>query len=169
MMPTIFSAFADVRRTLALGLSSCLALGAPGSSTAQDTSLTAERIVPYATGKIIPLKAKVGPVSIESVEFVDRGRGSSTGVGGIIRGAAGGSDTQTVIRSHFVVENPSEDEWAVTFTIEFRDKAGRVIDRATGRSAWEGEAKPYDYDHPILEYVVPSIAQVRIRIEGRLD
>jgi hypothetical protein len=39
----------------------------------------------------------------------------------------------------------------------------------TKKSSWEGEAKPYDLDHEILEYVVPLIAQVRIKMEGRLD
>jgi hypothetical protein len=44
-----------------------------------------------------------------------------------------------------------------------------VIDRATKKQKWDGEAKPYDFDHQILEYVVPLIAQVRIKLEGKLD
>jgi hypothetical protein len=145
-----------------------LAFAASLDAIAQDTALRAERVITYATGKTAMLSAKVGPVGIESVEFIDRGRGLSPGgLGGIMRGAA--SETSTTIRSHFIVENPSNDEWEVTFTLEFLDKGGKLIDKATSRSTWEGEAKPFDLDHAILQYVVPSIAQVRIKLEGRLD
>ena len=136
---------------------------------AQDSSLRAERLVNYTTGKALPVSATVGPVNIQSVEFTDRGRGSSRGgLAGIVPGGSV-SETSTMIRGHFLVENPSADEWEVTFTLEFLDKSGKLIDKAVKKSTWEGEAKPFDFDHPILQYVVPSIAQVRIRLEGRLD
>ena len=141
------------------------AAGRSSAAWPQDTSLRAERTVSYATGKSIALNAKVGPVNIQSVEFSDRGR-SASGLPGI---RTTPSETSTVLRGHFVVENPSADEWEVTFTIEFRDKSGKVIDRAVKKSKWEGEAKPYDFDHPILVYAVPLIAEVRITLEGRLD
>jgi hypothetical protein len=135
----------------------------------QDSSLRAERAVAYVTGKTLPLAAKVGPVSIQNVQFTDRGRASSSGgLTGMIRGGSA-SDTSTTIRGHFAVENPSPDEWEVTFTLEFLDRSGKLIDKAIRKSTWEGEAKPYDFDHTILQYVVPSIAQVRITLEGRLD
>ncbi len=136
---------------------------------AQDSSLRAERLITYTTGKTLPVSAKVGPVNIQSVEFTDRGRGSNRGgLAGIIPGGSV-SETSTTIRGHFLVENPSADEWEVTFTMEFLDKSGKLIDKAVKKSTWEGEAKPFDFDHPILQYVVPSIAQVRIVLEGRLD
>ena len=141
---------------------------AAGSTTAverQDTSLRADRTVSFAIGKSIALNAKVGPVNIQSVEFSDRGR-VATGLPGM---RTTPSETSTVLRGHFVVENPSADEWEVTFTVEFRDKSGKVIDRAVKKAKWEGEAKPYDFDHPILAYAVPLIAEVRITLEGRLD
>ncbi len=131
----------------------------------QDTSLRAERTVSFATGKAIALNAKVGPVNIQSVEFSDRGRVAS-GLPGL---RTTPSETSTLLRAHFVVENPSADEWEVTFTVEFRDRNGKVIDRAVKKSSWEGQAKPYDFDHPVLAYVVPLIAEVRIGLEGRLD
>jgi hypothetical protein len=151
-------------------LSVCgLAVSALGSARTQDSSLRAERVVSYVTGKSLPLSAKVGPVTIQSVEFTDRGRGS--GAGGITSMVRGGSvsETSTTLRGHFIVENPSADEWEVAFTLEFLDKSGKVIDKAVKKSTWEGEAKPYDFDHAILQYVVPAIAQVRITLEGRLD
>ena len=155
-------------RAFTIASLSCLALG---TALAQDSALRAERVVSYTTGKALPLSAKVGPVSIQSVEFSDRGRGSGRGLGSIVRigGAGGASETSTTIRGTFVVENPSTEEWKVTFTLEFLDKAGKLIDKATKASSWEGEAKSLDFDHVILQYVVSSIAQVRIRLEGRLE
>ena len=79
------------------------------------------------------------------------------------------SELSTTIRSHFLAENPKDDEWQVTFTLEFLDKSGEVIDRVTKKASWEGQSKPFDLDHLLLQYVVPSIAKVRIKLEARLD
>ena len=156
-------------RACAVAIISGVSLAASPGALAQDSSLRAERLVDYTTGKTLPVSAKVGPVNIQSVEFTDRGRGSSrSGLAGIVpRGSV--SETSTTIRGHFLVENPAADEWEVTFTLELLDKSGKLIDRAVKKSKWEGEAKPFDFDHVILQYVVPSIAQVRVRFEGRLE
>jgi hypothetical protein len=156
-------------RACAVAIMTGVGLTASLGALPQDSSLQAERLVNYVTGKILPLSAKVGPVNIHSVEFTDRGRGTSRGgLAGIVPRASV-SETSTTIRGHFLVENPAADEWEVTFTLELLDKSGQLIDRAVKKSKWEGEAKPFDFDHPILQYVVPSIAQVRIKLEGRLD
>ncbi len=133
--------------------------------TSQETSLRAQRTVAYSLGKPLALDAKVGPVTVHSVEFSDRGRPAS-GLPGL---RSTPSEMSTTLRARFAVENPSADEWEVTFTVEFRDKDGKVIDRAVKKSTWEGEAKPYDFDHVILTYVLPQIADVRITLEARLD
>ena len=124
----------------------------------------------YTPGKPAALDARVGPVNVQTVEFSDRGRPAGPSLAIRIAGGAG-SDPEytTVIRSHFMVENPTADEWEVTFTVEFLDKSGKVIDRATRKSSWEGRAKPLDIDHSLLTFVVPSIAQVRVRLDARLD
>ena len=150
------------------GAALLLASAPTHGSAAQDSGLRAERVVDYATGKAFPLDVKVGPVTVQSVEFSDRGRAGSGGLGSLVRGATV-SETSTTIRAHFLAENATADEWEVTFTLEFLDDSGRLIDRATKKSTWEGQAKPTDLDHPILQYVVPSIARVRIRMEARLD
>lgn len=140
------------------------------TAAAQDSSLRAERTLDYKTGKGFPLEAKVGPVKIDSVEFSNLGRNHGrSGISAKMRPSGSSSEVSTTIRAHFLAENPSSDEWEVTFTMEFLDKAGKVIERVTKKSSWEGEAKPYDFDHEILEYVVPMIAQVRVKMEGRLD
>jgi hypothetical protein len=151
-----------------MALALLLAAAPTGSSGAQDSSLRAERVVDYATGNVIPLDVKVGPVAVQSVEFSDRGRAGSGGLGSLVRGTAV-SEMSTTIRAHFLAENATADEWEVAFMLEFLDESGRVIDKATKKSTWEGQAKPTDLDHPILQYVVPSISRVRIRMEARLD
>jgi hypothetical protein len=164
------SRHAPIRSTLALmaGLWLLFPSGAADARRAQGSALTAERVVDWTTGTSIPLTAKVGAVSVQSVEFSDRGRTSVGGIGGLVRGGAI-PDTSTVLRAHFLAENATADEWQVTFTLEFLDRSGKLIDRASKKSSWEGQAKPTDLDHPILQYVVPSIAQVRIRMEAKLD
>jgi hypothetical protein len=137
---------------------------------AQESSLRAERTVDYRLTKAFDLNAKVGPVRIQSTEFSNLGRNHGRGGFGA-RMRPGGSDSEvsTTLRAHFLAENPSSDEWEVAFTLEYLDRAGKVIERVTKKASWEGEAKPYDFDHEILEYVVPMIAQVKIKMEGRLD
>lgn len=136
---------------------------------AQEThQLHAERTVDFTLRKVNDLKAQVGQVRIASVELTDMGRGfGQGGIAGRMRGAD--SEASTTIRAHFLAENPTSEDWQVTFVVEFLDKNGKVIDRASKKQKWDGEAKPYDFDHQILEYVVPLIAQVRIKLEGKLD
>ena len=128
-----------------IGVSLTVSIGA----LAQDSSLRAERLVNYTLGKTLSLSAKVGPVNIQSVEFTDRGRGSSRGgLAGIIPAEASRRRARR-FGGHFMVENPAADEWEVTFTLEFLDKSGKLIDKAVKKSTWEGEAKPFDFDHAI--------------------
>ena len=78
-------------------------------------------------------------------------------------------ELETTLRAAFDVENPKVDEWVVTFTLEFLDKDGKLIDRAVDKEEFEGESKVYKVDHAILEYVVPMIDKVRIKLEARYD
>ncbi|HBL31822.1 MAG TPA: hypothetical protein DD490_33790, partial [Acidobacteria bacterium] len=39
------------------------------------------------------------------------------------------SETESVVRATFDAENPEEDEWVVTFTLDFLDSRGKLIDR----------------------------------------
>ena len=135
---------------------------------AQNASLTAEHTSPFALGKTQTLNVKVGPVTIQTITIQDRGRitaGSS--LPGLGRTPA--SEASSTLHVRLTAENPSVDEWAVTFVVEFLDKSGKVIDRVTKRSTWEGEAKPYEFEHPLLQYAIPLIADVRIRFEAKLD
>ena len=95
-------------RVFAIAIVSCLAIGASIAALAQDSSLRAERVLTYTTGKSFPLSAKIGPISIQSVEFSDRGHGGG-GFGSVLR-AAVVSETSTTIRSHFLAENPTSDD-----------------------------------------------------------
>jgi hypothetical protein len=136
-------------------------------ASAQEGGLRFEKTVAWQTGRLIDLNALVGPVRIGKVEFSNEGKGGGS-IATKIRGG-GMSDTQTVLRATFDGENPKEDEWVVTFTLEFLDAKGQLIDRGTGKESFEGEAKNARVEHPILSYVVPMIAKVRIKLEARLD
>lgn len=154
-----------MRKRIILGL--FLWIGLAGAASAQEEgSLRFEKTVDWTTGKLVNLNALVGPVRIGKVEFSNEGKG-----GGSIasRFRSGTSDTQTTLRATFDGENPKEDEWVVTFTLEFLDRNGKLIDRATGKEGYEGEAKTARIDHPILEYVVPMIDKVRIKLEAKYD
>ncbi|HEX6900329.1 MAG TPA: hypothetical protein VF789_11470 [Thermoanaerobaculia bacterium] len=142
-------------------------LGLAGAGMAQEGSLRFEKTVAWSTGKLIDLNTTVGPVRIGKVEFSNQGKGGGS-ISDRFRGG-GASDTETTLVATFDGENPKEDEWVVTFTLEFLDAKGRLIDRATGKESWEGEAKTARVSHAILEYVVPMIDKVRIKLEARLD
>jgi hypothetical protein len=158
--------------SLAMAPVAALHTSAPAPAPAQTKethTLHDERTIDYRTGKVVDLKAQVGQVRIQSVELTDLGHGY--GQGGIAARMRGGSESEasTTLRAHFLAENPTSEDWQVTFTVEYLDKNGKVIDRATKKSKWDGEAKPFDFDHPLLEYVIPLISQVRIKLEGKLD
>jgi len=141
--------------------------GAVAAQTSQEGDLRFEKTVSWQTGKLIELNALVGPVKIGKLELSNQGKGGGS-IASRFRGGAP-SDTQTVLRATFDGQNPRDEEWEVEFTLELLDAKGRLIDRATGKESWEGEAKTAKIDHAILEYVVPLIDKVRIRLEARLD
>lgn len=155
-----------MRKLMILGLFLCIGLA--GAAAAQEGDLRFEKTVSWQPGKLIDVNALVGPVKIGKVEFSNQGKGGGS-IASRFKPGGGASDTQTVLRASFDGQNPKEDEWVVEFTLEFLDSKGKLIDRATGKESWEGEAKTARIDHPILEYVVPMIDKVRIRLEARLD
>jgi hypothetical protein len=144
----------------ALCTSVALGAGTPGRDKVQ-----AEKVLGFKTSKTFDLDMTVGEVKIASVELSDVGRGHSGGLASRLRG---GSDSEltTTLRAHFMAENKTHENWEITFMIEFLDKAGKVIDRDTKKSKWDHEAHAFDFDHQILEYVVPMIDKVRIKFEG---
>lgn len=155
-----------MRKLFIIGL--FLWIGLTGAAGAQEEgSLRFEKTVNWTTGKLIDIGATVGPVRIGKLELSNEGKGGGS-IASRFRGG-GASDTQTTLRATFDGENPKEDEWVVTFTLEFLDRNGKLIDRATGKEGFEGEAKTARIDHPILEYVVPMIDKVRIKLEAKFD
>lgn len=149
-------------RALFVALAVLGSLAAP-SATQVNRS---ERTIPFHLDQAARLEAKVGPVAIDNVTITNLGRGF--GRGGFGPKGMQPSEGSTTLRLAFDVNNPGED-WEVTFTVEFLDKAGKVIDRLTRKHGWKEEAEIYKIDHPILEYVVPLISDVKISLSGRLD
>jgi len=65
------------------------------------------------------------------------------------------------------VSNPTKEEWDVTFTVELMDKAGKVIDRTAKKENYEDESAVLTIEHPLLEYVLPMITEVRVTLQGK--
>lgn len=161
-----------MRKLMILGVFCLTVLAAALPAGAEDEgSLRFEKTISYRTGKLIDLGAKVGPVRIAKVELSEPKGGSvKDSIVGRIRGGGGGAaETQSTIRASFDAENPQDEEWVVTFTLDFLDKNGKLIDRAVKSQGLEGEAKVVQVDHQILTYVLPMIDRVEIRLEARFD
>jgi hypothetical protein len=145
-------------------------LATAGAARSDDGSLRFEKTVSFTQGRLIELRAQVGPVRVSQVQFsVGSGGGLRDTVMSRVRGGGGDSDTSTTIRASFDSENPKDQEWVVSYSLEFLDSNGRLIDRASRDESFEGEADVVKVEHSILTYVVPMIAKVRIRLEARLD
>jgi hypothetical protein len=163
------------RRILSAAALSVLALLlAGGTAGAQDGGLRFEKTVPFERGELITLGAQVGPVRIANVELSMGSSGGGPGGGireRIMGGMPGGGDpeTRTTITARFDTENPREEEWVVTYTLDFLDSKGKLIDRASKSKGFEGEARVFDVEHSTLSYVVPFISKVRIRLEAKYD
>ena len=159
-----------MRKISILGLFALLVLATAltPAGAAEPRSLRFEKTVNYKTGKLIDLGATVGPVRIAQVEL-SQPSGSSGSIVDRLRSGGGSSETHSTVRASFDAENPEEDEWVVTFTLDFLDSRGRLIDRAVGKEGLEGESKVIKVDHSILTYVIPMIDRVEIKLEARLD
>lgn len=160
-----------MRKTLAMTVALLACLAVTVASAQESRSLRFERTVDYQVGKLIDLNTTVGPVRISKLELSQPEGGSvKDSIVGRIRGGGGGSaETHATIRASFDSENPEEDEWVVTYTLDFLDSKGRLIDRAVESQGLEGEAKIVEVDHSTLKYVLPFIDKVKIRLEARYD
>ena len=104
-------------------------LQAQSQAQSQERSLRFEKTVDDRLGKLIELNATVGPVRISKVEFSQPEGGSvKDSIVGRIRGGGGGSsETEGTLRAGFDSENPEEDEWVVTYTLDLLDRKGKLI------------------------------------------
>jgi hypothetical protein len=138
-----------------------------GSSPVDAQAERFEGKVPFKMDESQPVNGVVGPVKVTTVKITNLGRGY--GRGGFGPKMNTPSELTTVLRLAFDVNNPRDDDWEVTFTVEFLDKSGKIIDRAAKKEHYEGEAKIFNFDHPLLEYVLPMVSEVRVTLQGRLD
>lgn len=125
--------------------------------------------VPFTLPKTVSLNAVVGPVKITTLDLTDLGRGYSAGnIAARMRGNSSASEVSTTVRSVLAVDNPTRDEWELTLTFEFLDKNGKVVDKLTKKNEYDDETAKWTIEHPLLEYVVPLITQIRVTIDGRI-
>ena len=146
-----------------------LALLVVAPLAAEEGSLRFEKTVPFQRDRLIDLGAHVGPVRVSQVQFATSGGGGGMRDNIMARVHGGDSDTVTTFRASFDSENPKDQEWQVTYTLEFLDANGKLIDRVSRSEDFEGEADVVKVERPILTYVVPMIAKVRIKLEAALD
>lgn len=161
-----------MRRTFILAIAFVAVASVSGiQAQSQERSLRFEKTVDYQLGKLIELNAAVGPVKVAKVELSQPEGGSmKDSIVGRIRGGGGGSsETHATIRASFDSENPEEDEWVVTYTLDLLDSQGKLIDRVVKSEGLEGEAKVVAVDHSTLRYVLPFVDKVKIRLEARYD
>lgn len=161
-----------MRRTFILAIAFVAVASISGiQAQSQERSLRFEKTVDYQLGKLIELNAAVGPVKVAKVELSQPEGGSmKDSIVGRIRGGGGGSsETHATIRASFDSENPEEDEWVVTYTLDLLDSQGKLIDRVVKSEGLEGEAKVVAVDHSTLRYVLPFVDKVKIRLEARYD
>lgn len=149
----------------------CVALLSAISSSglAQERTGRFQRTIDFATPKTVKLDATVGPVKVSTVEFADLGRGYNGGGFAARMRQSSDSEVTTVLRTRFTIDNPSSDEWQLTLTLELLDKDGKVVDKLTKKNDYDDETATWNIEHPLLEYVMPLIAKVRITIQGRLN
>lgn len=139
------------------------------SLSAQSRTARFTQTIPFALPKTTNLDAVVGPVKITTLDLTDLGRGYSAGnIAARMRGNGSASEVSTTVRSVLAVDNPTGDEWELTLTLEFLDKNGKVVDKLTKKNEYDDETAKWTIEHPLLEYVVPLITQVRITVDGRI-
>ena len=160
-----------MRKTLAMTVALLAALAVTAASAQESRSLRFEKTVDYQLGKLIDLNATVGPVRVSKVELSQPEGGSvKDSILGRVRGGGGGSaETHATIRAGFDSENPEEDEWVVTYTLDFLDSKGKLIDRVVKSQGLEGEARVVEVDCSTLKYVLPFVDKVKIRLEAEYD
>ena len=125
-----------------------------------------EKRIPFQVDQGQPVAVTIGPVRIGTVTITNLGRGY--GRGGLnLRSPGAGSELSTMLRIEMDASNPRDEEWEVTATVEFLDREGKVIDRVVKKDSYEGEDGALRIEHPLLEYVLPMIGDVRLTLQGR--
>lgn len=126
-----------------------------------------DQSVPFEFTKAHALTTVAGPVKIKSLTMTNLGKGYARTVLGVRAAPPQASELTTTVRLVFDVENPVEEDWDVTFTVEFMDKAGKVVDRTSKKENYEEETAKMTIEQPLLEYVIPLISDVRVSVIGR--
>jgi len=125
-----------------------------------------DQSLPFAFDKAHALTTVAGPVKVKTVTMTNLGKGYARTVLGV-RTPAPASELSTTVRLVFEVENPVREDWDVTFTVEFLDKAGKVVDRTSKKENYDNETAKMTIEQPLLEYVIPLISDVRVTLMGR--
>jgi hypothetical protein len=127
-----------------------------------------EQKIAFGVDKALTVNGTAGPVKVATLKITDLGRGYSKG-GLSLRSLTPPSELSTTLRFALDVNNPTKEEWQVTFTLELLDKDGKVIDRLTKKENYDNESKVLTLEHPVLEYVMPLVTDVKISLQGKKE
>lgn len=147
-------------RLTAFVLFMTLAVFASAAVAAEETrSLRFEKELSFKLDEATELKAQVGGVKVSKVAFTTTDKASI-----MDKLSKRDSELSTTLRASFDVENPGEDDWEITFSLEALDKKGKPIDRWSQKKSFGTEAKTFDVDHRIQKALLPLIDSVKIKL-----
>ena len=143
-------------------------LGSAALAAGQTPPLQAEKTLAYKTGEGLTLDVKVGPVKIHKVIITV---GIPGGVGAAMRAKVSKVDPliDETLTFVFDAENPEKIDYNVTYSIEFLNTKGELIDRFSDKAGYEAEAKTSRFEHVTLKAVLPLIDKVRIKFQAAVD
>jgi hypothetical protein len=151
--------------TVSVSILALLSAGLSMVAAQEQSRLRFNKTYSFTTDQPIEINAQVGPVLISSIELKDVGLSAKRR----LFKKKQDESLQTNILAAIQGENPTKDEWDVTFTIDLLDRNGKLIDRMRDTEEWQGEAKLHEFQHTTLAYVVPLISRVEITLEAALD
>jgi len=120
-----------------------------------------ETTVSFELVKKTTLEGKAGEIEIRGVEF-----GSKGAKGGVF--GSSDADLKATISAQFDCSTTAEKKQKVSFTIQFLDGNGDLIDRASNNGSLKEESKLIDVNLTTLRYVVPLIKQVKITAKSKV-
>lgn len=126
-----------------------------------DPNAPFEATVDIEKNELIKLDGTVGGVEVRTVEFLRQDLKK-----GVVKGAFGSSndDLKSKFKVRLSCATDAEKKRKIRVRVEFLDGEGTVIDRLVQDVNLKNEAKVFEFEHTILTWAVPHIAQASIKV-----
>ena len=126
-----------------------------------------EGTLPFKVDVSQPVAATVGPVKVSTLKVTNLGRGYGRGGFGPKMNAT--SELSTVIRLAFDANNPRDEDWEVTFSVELLDRSGKSSIAPPRRSTSRASPRSSTSTTPSSSTVLPLVHEARITLQARID